>query len=926
VGQLRAHLLVFLVTAAALLSGLHGAVQDTLTDLRFRVSPGAASGDIVLVAIDPPSLAELGVWPWPRAFHAQLLRQLVGAKARDIAFDVDFSSRSDPASDQAFLDALKEADGSVVLPTFQQFTGPGRVHITRPLEQFSASAWMAAVNVVAERGGLVRRYAASAQIGRDRVPSMGAVLARRNDVRHDSFLVDFGIIPATVPVVSYVDVLRGAPETLARLTDKSIIVGSTAVELGDRFNVPVHGVVAGPLLQALAAESMLQHRDLRPAPPVATFAALALLMFTIAAAWSWVSGLVRMLGLVCLAIAIEAGATLIQATLPLVIETAPLHIMIAIYLAAVLFDEMNIRGLLRRVAENRFARMAGVIGDGLVCADADGVIRIWNPGASAIFGFESAEVIGRPLDELWHGGGSGGFSTASLDQAMLQRPGGQTLEVDGRNKSGEVVPLEVCFTSWDSPDGRQFGAVIRDISIRKREEARIRYLAEHDTLTGLLNRDTLHHHAGARILAGTAECAELVLVIVSVDKFQRINDMLGHACGDDVLKATADRLRAVVGEAALLARLNGEEFALLFTGACAIKDAMDFAPRVAAAFADAPLEASGRNHNLRVNIGLAVYPRDCASADELFGCAHLALERTKSAGGGAVVVFDRAIRDATERRFTVEGELAQALARGEFELFYQPQVSLADHSILGAEALIRWRHPQRGLVAPGEFIPIVNSSPLSDKVALWVLNTACSQAAAWERDGLPLRVGINLSPSLLESGALVHNVETALARTGVSPALIELEVTEDILLSNADAALQAFRSVQALGVRIVFDDFGTGYGSLSYLKAFPLDGLKVDRSFVSGLRKSSEDAAIVSCTVALAGMLGMSVIAEGIEDDETALLLKTMGCQEGQGYFFGKPMPAHEFRLKADGARRTQSPADLARHGVGPSAALACAV
>jgi EAL domain-containing protein (putative c-di-GMP-specific phosphodiesterase class I) len=297
-------------------------------------------------------------------------------------------------------------------------------------------------------------------------------------------------------------------------------------------------------------------------------------------------------------------------------------------------------------------------------------------------------------------------------------------------------------------------------------------------------------------------------------------------------------------------------------------------------------------------MGVALYPRDCGSVDELFGCAHLALDRAKSAGSGTRVVFDRTIREEMHARLMIEADLARALAEGEFELYYQPQVTIADGSLFGAEALIRWRHPQRGLISPGEFMPIVNNSAMSDPVAAWVIRSACRQAAAWARRGHAIRVGVNLASSLIRSGQLPALIEATLRETQLPASLLELEVTEDILLSESEGSLEMFRRVRRLGVRTVFDDFGTGYAGLSYLRKFPLDGLKIDRSFVMGLKANSADAAIVVSTIALARQLGLSVVAEGIEDRETLQLLAQMGCYEGQGYLFGKPMPAAEFERR----------------------------
>jgi EAL domain-containing protein (putative c-di-GMP-specific phosphodiesterase class I) len=262
------------------------------------------------------------------------------------------------------------------------------------------------------------------------------------------------------------------------------------------------------------------------------------------------------------------------------------------------------------------------------------------------------------------------------------------------------------------------------------------------------------------------------------------------------------------------------------------------------------------------------------------------------------VLFEDSIRRELETRLTLEAELALAAERNEFELFYQPQLHLDDGRLIGAEALIRWRHPVRGLVSPAEFMPVVNTSPISERIAEWVLQTACATGAAWERAGHKLRIGVNLSPSQLESGDLALSVAQVLASTGLNPTSLELEVTEDILLHDEQGALKTFLEIQELGVRLVFDDFGTGFASLSYLKKFPLDGLKIDRSFVLGLLTDADDAAIVSSTIGLSKQLGLSVIAEGIEDRATADFLVRMGCEEGQGYFFGRPMPASEFEAK----------------------------
>lgn len=895
----RPHLFALCAVAATLLSGFHFVLQNALVDLRYRLLARQASGDIVLVAIDSRSLDELGVWPWPRSNHAALIRRLTAVGVKDIAFDVDFSSHSTPQQDLDFLNALRSAGGAVVLPTFQQsMEGFSGYHLNEPLPEFSSHSWPAAVNVRTGSDSLVRQYWTSERIGHDRVAAMAAVLAHRQDPQREPFLIDFGILPQSIPVIPYVDVLRGLPEALHRVAGKSVIVGGTAIELGDRFSIPLYGVVSGPVLQALAAESLLQHRDLHLSSPFIVLAGLCLLLLIMIAVWQRASALTRIVLLANLAAIVELVAILVQDKYPIVIETSLFHVAVGAYLVALALDEIDIRGLLRRVAESRFQRFANSIGDGLVCADAHCHITTWNPSAARIFGYRAEEMIGGPIDLIWGVDGECVFTAATLDPEKLRRPGGYTVEISGRRSSGETFPIEVCFSGWDTPEGLNFGAVIRDISARKREEFRIRYLAEHDTLTGLLNRDAIYRLAGARKWDVVAHRHELALLIVAASNFNRINDTFGNACGDELLFGMAARLNSLVRDTDLLARLGGDEFGILLSGHGALVEAEKQCTRIAETFKDAPLEAAGRQHRIAPVMGAAVFPRDCYSVEELFGCAHMALDRAKALSSDRCVFFDAAIRDEIQAHLTLESELARAAAEGEFELFYQPQARISDTRLAGVEALIRWRHPQRGLILPSDFMPVANKSAISDQVAAWVIETACRQGAAWERRGHNIRVAVNLSSSLIQSGKLVVLLKSILADTGLSPWLLEIEVTEDIILTESDEALALFRQVQDLGVRIVFDDFGTGYASLSYLRKFPLDGLKIDRSFVAGIRVSPVDAAIVDCTINLAKSLGLSVIAEGIEDAATALLLAKSGCDEGQGFLFGKPMPVGELEEK----------------------------
>ena len=578
------------------------------------------------------------------------------------------------------------------------------------------------------------------------------------------------------------------------------------------------------------------------------------------------------------------------------VDTSLFLFAIGVYLTAIALDEIDFRGLLARVAEKRFQRITMVLGDGVLCADSNLAITIWNPGAEAIFGYSAREVIGRSVDMLFAAPVNDYPAVSSLilasPQSTMQAAGGWVLELDGRRKTGEIFSLEACLSGWDGPDGFNYGASLRDISLRKRESEKIRYLAEHDTVTGLPNRNSLQTRLGAAIaMAGPSR--PISLLAISIDDFEQTNVMLGHALGDDPLRAVAQRLSGELGDGVLIARLDGDQFAVLADEADPVR-ATALVARCTAAF-EQHLRVGDRVQQVAVSIGIAVLPSDGATADAALGNAQLALVQATLSKAARTVFYKACFRSEIADWLRTEAELVRALGLREFEIFYQPQVSLADRRVIGAEALIRWRHPDRGLVPPIQFMPIVNASAISNQVASWVLHTACRQTAVWAKAGHGIRVGVNLSPSQFTSGDLPTDVAIVLAATGLQSSLLELEVTEDILLDDKAAVLSIFRWLQNLGVRVVFDDFGTGYGSLSHLKNFPLDGLQIDRSFVQELAANRSDAAIVGSTIELAERLGLSIIAEGIEDDATAELLTAMDCEQGQGHYFGKPMPAAEF-------------------------------
>jgi diguanylate cyclase (GGDEF)-like protein/PAS domain S-box-containing protein len=893
------HVLVLCVLAAMAYGGLLGTFQNWLTDLRFLASPRQASGQVVLVAIDPRSLEEIGVWPWPRRLHAEIVQKLQSAGVTDIMLDVDFSARSAPAEDAAFADALREAGGAVVLPVFKQSTArpnvPSRLHVTRPLTKFSEHAWSATVNVSAEADGRVRRYAFGDEIDGAFVPSAAALLASGTFHRNTpSFYLDYSIRLSSIPVVSFADVLNDKVGA-AELRNKKVIVGSTAIELGDRYSVPNAGIIPGPKLHVLAAESILQGRALAATSAHVTICGLSALLLLMLALWQRVGLPLRTIMLLGLAFAIETIAFVLQAKAGIIVNTAVWHAAIVAYITVSWLNEIDVLAVLASIAQQRFQSIAMSLSDGVMCADGRGVVTFWNPGAAAIFGFAPGEVVGRPLADFCkvRGESDRPETLQPLHPAKIKRmlAEGHVLELVGVRKSAETFPLEASISVWPDLEGVQYGVVLRDISARKREEERMRYLAMHDALTGLANRASLRAALSTALACSDGEAAPAALMLLGLDNFKETNDTLGPQTGDEVLRQVAGWLRKRGTTGNVVGRFGGDEFAIIVKGPDAAMRAGVLADMIASALKQASFVIDGHPIFLSATIGLAVAAPAGETVDDLFVNADLALHKAKEVRRGSCVVYDSELRAAHEQRRMLEAELRQAVEREEFELFYQPQVRLSDNTLVGVEALIRWRHPTRGLLAPGQFLGVLNATTLSDEVGAWVLKSACRQGQHWHQMGHTLRVGVNLSPSQFRSD-LPGLVQRVLAETGFQPSFLELEVTENILLDQDRRVAELLGHIQAMGVSIAFDDFGTGYASLTHLNSFPLDRLKIDRSFVRDLEADSGSAAIVAAIAGLGKQLGLSIIAEGIEDARLVAPLLKMGCDEAQGYLFGKPMDA----------------------------------
>ena len=443
------------------------------------------------------------------------------------------------------------------------------------------------------------------------------------------------------------------------------------------------------------------------------------------------------------------------------------------------------------------------------------------------------------------------------------------------------------------PDGG-WATTLEDVTEGRRDQARIEHLAHYDALTNLPNRSLFQRHAEGLLLE--TEGRAFAILYIDIDEFKRINDTLGHLIGDEFLKSVAERLRQSVGPEDFIARLGGDEFAILQNGIAGAEDVHALVARIYQALRT-PFDCNGHQLSGDASIGIAIAPRDGSDLFDLLKNADLAMYAAKTAGRRTYRFFDPEMELKANHRRELEADLRTALAEGGFELHYQPQVDLGSNRVTGCEALLRWRHPARGMVSPADFVPVAEETGLIEEIGQWVLRTACTEAAKWPAD---IRIAVNVSPVQFRSETLPLKVASALTESGLDPRRLELEITEAVLIADDDAALSTLNQLRTLGVHIALDDFGTGYSSLQYLQRFPFDKIKIDRSFVKEVARNSSSASIIRAVVSIAADRDMITTAEGVETLQQRETVQNLGCTQMQGYLFSAARPAEEIRAMLD--------------------------
>jgi len=722
-------------------------VENRLLEIRSRILDRAPTGEVAIVEIDAKSLAAINAWPWSRRHHARLVKQLHSAGASMIAFDVDFSARSDDAGDQALAGALRQIQ-PVILPIFQQrasYSGDDGMMIkSRPASPFNA-AWIGGVNIIPGQDGVVRDFPAATMINGQIQPSMAALLADSSELGDRSFIPDWSIDVRRIPRFSFVDVIEGRVPARS-LAGKRVFVGATAVELGDRYPIPRFGTVPGVVVQALATESLLQHRALTRSGFLPTLFGLAAVGLLLAARYRrslpiLATGAIGALVLV---------PALVQARFPLSIDTAPM----------------------------------------LAAAAAGLVFRV------------AAEV-----------------------------------------------------------------------------RHRIRLAARRDADTGLPNELALVEIVEqSGLTAGHA-------IAASIDRFELVRSTIGTTAATEMLMEASSRVEAAVGSQTY--RIAPDTLAWLPPENA---DPDELAIQVAALFAEPVVTVSGPV-DVRLTFGIASISSEIPAA-VLIEQALGAINKAR-AEGQSRRRFKGATADAV-RDLSIMGEMRRGIDAGELFLAYQPKLHLKSGKITHAEALVRWRHPVDGLVPPDRFLPLAEETGAVRELTRFVIRRALADARDAARAKTDIGISVNVSASDIGEPAFADEVIRMLERTSVDPARVTLEITESALIRSPETALKVLRALRDHGLGLSIDDYGTGQSTLSYVRTLPVNELKIDKTFVTQLRENEGDRIMVASTIDLAHRLGLTVVAEGVEDWDTIALLTDLGCDYAQGFAIGRGMPFAE--------------------------------
>ena len=914
--------LLSLLAAVAHVNGFFSRWDNQYYDsITQRFFAQKSNRDIVIVAIDDRSLGKIGRWPWPRSVHAEFIEKIAGVTPKAIGYDVIFAEPDlvNPEQDQMLLAAVK-LDPDIVFPVFPEFSGRnGTLKPTEPWLELARVARLGHTDIEIDSDGIARSVYLHAGMDGKFWPAFALSLydpkshefTEANDwsiqqtasrwLRRSHVYIPFG---AATRTFSFIDILENK-ELLESLRDKFVIVGISATGLSQGFYTPVskHQFMSGIEFHANVLNALIQKSTISELTPLHDGLATFLLVFLSLSATSSVIRMQPLLPILAGSVA-AFGLSILLAT-QMHVRYDPVSAICVLFASYLLYSKRSqqlIAKLLFREKAKSNATLNS-IGDAVISTDNEGFIEYLNPAAERLTACRLQDVQGQPIESLMTLRSVNGNAIEKLPSIPSELIGDSRLQMPYpcvmENRAGKKYIVRISADLIRDSLKHIVGMVIAisDISDTFKISQKMAYLATHDLLTGLPNRSLFHDRLEQAINNTNRSGCYFAVLFIDLDGFKKINDGLGHLIGDRVLKEIAARLRTDIREKDTISRWGGDEFIVLLTDL----KSEDIVTRIAEkirAHLQPPIDIGEHNLFVSPSIGISIYPKDGFTTEVLVTRADAAMYKAKETGGNTFCFFSKELNQKARQRLILEKEMHNALQKGEFEVFYQPQIDLKTYRIVGAEALIRWNHQSRGYILPQLFLPIAEEVGLINPIGEWVLNAVCEQMARWKKMGFKkIKAAVNLSPRQFLQDDLGSQIRSVLCSHGVDPAQIELEITESLMIKNVERICDMLYDIKSLGVSIAVDDFGTGYSSLSFLKRFPIDQLKIDKSFIGQLTTDSPDANIANALISLAHNLKMSVVAEGVETHDQLQFLSDRRCDIGQGFFFSKPVNAQNMTL-----------------------------
>lgn len=863
-------------------------IENHLHDNESFFTRKTVDSDVVIVEIDHSSLKELEGWPWPRRHYAKVINNLIQEKAKTVFIDIDFSSKSNTEDDDILANTLKNIEaGSVLMPAFIQYSNSSRnkyLTLIEPDKKFRKNVSAVSVNLNPDSDGLVRHINLMPEFAGELLPTAAIVFNDYPAEINERLKLDLRITPASFKHISFYEIYNNNFDP-SLIKDKFIIIGATALELSDQIALPVYQSLAGPVVQAIAIQTLVNGKLIKPdkATTVILIILACLPIWLFYSTRSWRKGLILLIATNLMLLVLSATLHTKNIILLDIIPFILLSTLSYVFLQFTKLDRQLYKILSQKLKLNKNeAMMSHVIqntSEGIILLDESLNITTMNSAAEKIFGDFDNRLISTSATALF----------PDLEFKNITLHSSNQFETKALYKSKLSIPVEIMSNQLELKNERLYTIFIHDISERKAQQEILVHKATHDLLTGLKNRAHFLACIEKAMNAYKSDQHAATLIIIDLNNFKEINDTLSHNTGDRLLAMLGKRLKILENKHTCVARLGGDEFSILTSNKLSEQDLIALINRIQKHISE-PIELNEISITIEAAIGIAHIPDHAKNTDDILIAADIAMYKSKY-NKDPFSIYDPLFDYRTKRNLAISNDIKQALNNDQFQLHYQPKVDFRSSTVTNLEALIRWQHPTLGLIQPDEFIPIVENSSLIKPITMFTIEAAIKKQRKLQDAGLDISMAVNLSAKLLEDNNLADDINRLLSLHDVSAEKITLEITESAAMSSHKRTLNILNKLIKSNLKLSIDDFGTSHASFSYLKQLPATELKIDKLFITNICNDNSDKIITSSIISLAHGLNMQVVAEGIEDKKTYDYLNELGCDIAQGYWISEPMP-----------------------------------